>query len=139
MRISRALYDEIVAHARAEAPRECCGLVAADDGEAVRVYRAGNAYEHPMYGYRVDEAELYRAHADIEDAGLALGAIYHSHPRSPAVPSQTDINLAHVPNTDQPWWPGTIYVIVGLADYPPEVRAWNITAGGYEEVELQVE
>ena len=54
----------------------------------------------------------------IEDAGWELGAIYHSHTRSPPVPSQTDINLA--------FYPDALYVIVGVAGSAPEVRAFRI-------------
>jgi proteasome lid subunit RPN8/RPN11 len=139
MRIRRDLFEEMVGHAVGERPRECCGLVATDDGEAVQVYRATNRYEHPMYGYRLDDGELYRFNAEIEDAGRSLGAIYHSHPRTPPTPSQTDINLAHVPETGEPLWPGTIYIIVGFEGADPEVRAWRIRSDGYDEVELSVE
>ena len=48
MRISRPLLDEIIAHARAEAPNECCGLIASRDGEAVAVHRARNAAASPL-------------------------------------------------------------------------------------------
>jgi proteasome lid subunit RPN8/RPN11 len=57
--------------------------------------------------------------------------IYHSHPRSPAEPSQTDINLAHYPH-----W---TYLIVSLADEEPVVRAWRIADGRVEEEELVLE
>jgi len=129
MRIARQLYDEIVAHARAEAPNECCGMVAARDGEAVRVYRATNAAASPLR-YEIDGAEQFRIQMEIEDAGLDLGAIYHSHTRSEPYPSQTDINLA--------FYPESLYLIVGLAAGEPEVRAYTIRDGWVADAELVV-
>jgi proteasome lid subunit RPN8/RPN11 len=129
MRIARALYDEIVAHARADAPNECCGMVAARDGEAVKVYRARNSAASPLR-YEIDGAEQYRIQIEIEDAGLDLGAIYHSHTRTEPYPSQTDINLA--------FYPESLYVIVGLAGAEPDVRAYTIRDGRVQDAELVV-
>jgi [CysO sulfur-carrier protein]-S-L-cysteine hydrolase len=130
MRLSRALYDEMVDHARAEAPNECCGMVATSDGQAVKVYRAVNAAASPLR-YEIDGAEQYRIQMDIDDAGHDLGAIYHSHTRSKPYPSQTDINLA--------FYPEALYVIVGLAGEEPEVRAFYIRDGQVTEAELEVQ
>ncbi len=130
MRFPRALYDEIVAHARAEAPNECCGMVASRDGEAVTVHRAVNAAASPLR-YEIDGAEQYRIQMAIDEADLDLGAIYHSHTRSAPYPSQTDINLA--------FYPDALYVIVGLADGDAEVRAFTISDGQVAEAELVVE
>jgi proteasome lid subunit RPN8/RPN11 len=130
MRISRELYGEIIAHARAEAPNECCGMVASRDGEAVKVYRARNAAASPLK-YELDPSEQFRIQTEIEDQALELGAIYHSHTRSEPYPSQTDINLA--------FYPDSLYVIVGLASDPPEVRAFTIRGGEVQETQLVVE
>ena len=129
MRISSELYDEVVAHARAEAPNECCGMIASRDGEAARVYPARNAAASPLK-YELDPAEQFRIQTQIEDAGLELGAIYHSHTRSAPYPSQTDINLA--------FYPDSLYVIVGLASETPEVRAFTIRDGEVGDAELVV-
>jgi proteasome lid subunit RPN8/RPN11 len=130
MRINRELYDEMVAHARADAPNECCGMVASRDGEAVKVYPATNTAASPLR-YEIDGAEQYRIQIEIDDAGLDLGAIYHSHTRSAPYPSQTDINLA--------FYPDALYVIVGLADGEPDVRAFSIRDGQVSEAELLVQ
>jgi proteasome lid subunit RPN8/RPN11 len=130
MKLSRALYDEMVSHAQAEAPNECCGMVASSDGEAVKVFRAENAAASPLR-YEIDGAEQYRIQMEIDDAGLDLGAIYHSHTRSKPYPSQTDINLA--------FYPEALYVIVGLAGDEPEVRAFHIGDGQVAEAELDVQ
>ena len=130
MRIARELYDDLVAHARADAPNECCGMVASRDGEAVKVYRAANSAASALR-YEIDGAEQYRIQIEIDDAGLDLGAIYHSHTRSAPYPSQTDINLA--------FYPDTLYVIVGLADGQPDVRAYEIRDGQVLDAELVVQ
>jgi [CysO sulfur-carrier protein]-S-L-cysteine hydrolase len=130
MRMAKQLLDEIIAHARAEAPIECCGMVASRDGAAVRVYRATNAAASPLR-YEIDGAEQYRIQMEIEDAGLDLGAIYHSHTRTEPYPSQTDINLA--------FYPEAVYVIVGLAGDQPDVRGYEIRDGRVQEAELVVE
>jgi len=129
MRISRSLLDEIIAHARADAPNECCGMIASRDGVAVAVHRATNAAASPLR-YEIDGMEQYRIQSEIEDAGLDLGAIYHSHTRSAPEPSQTDVNLA--------FYPEALYVIVGLQGEAPDVRAWSIVDGRVSERELEI-
>jgi proteasome lid subunit RPN8/RPN11 len=79
----------------------------------------------------MDGMEQYRVQTAIEDAGQQLGAIYHSHTRSDPYPSQTDINLA--------FYPESLYVIVGVKDSEPDVRAWTILDGRVGEAELIVE
>lgn len=130
MRIARPLLDRIFEHARAEAPNECCGMIASSNGTAVSVHPATNAAASPLR-YEIDPHEQYRLQTEIDDAGLELGAIYHSHTRSAPYPSQTDINLA--------FYPESLYVIVGVAGDEPEVRAYSIVDGTITERELEIE
>jgi proteasome lid subunit RPN8/RPN11 len=130
MRIPRPLLEELIAHAREEAPNECCGMIAAADGGAVQVYRAVNTAASPLR-YEMDGMDQYRIQTEIEDRGWTLGAIYHSHTRSAPYPSQTDINLA--------FYPDALYVIVGLANGDADVRAFRIVDREVEEVPLHVE
>jgi [CysO sulfur-carrier protein]-S-L-cysteine hydrolase len=130
MRIPRPLVDEVIDHARADAPIECCGMIASRGGEAVKVYRASNAARSPLR-YEIDGAEQYRIQMEIEDSGLDLGVIYHSHTRTEPYPSQTDINLA--------FYPEAVYLIVGLASNQPEVRAFQIRDGQVREADLEIE
>jgi [CysO sulfur-carrier protein]-S-L-cysteine hydrolase len=130
VRIARPLLDEIVAHARADAPNECCGMVATDDGRAVKVFRADNAAASPLR-YEIEPRDQLKIQTAIDDAGWELGAIYHSHTRSAPFPSQTDINLA--------FYPEAVYVIVGVAGDEPEIRSFSIVDGEVEEVTLEVE
>ena len=104
-------------------------MIASRDGDAVKVYRAQNAAASPLR-YELDGAEQYRIQMEIEDAGLELGGIYHSHTRTEPYPSQTDINLA--------FYPDAVYVIVGLAGDDPDVRAFSIRDGQVEEAQFEV-
>ena len=131
MRIAPELYEQMIAHAREEAPNECCGMVGASDGRAVHVYRAVNAEASPLR-FRIDPEEQLELHTKIEDAGLDLGAIYHSHTRTAPNPSQTDINFAKL-------WPGVLWIIVGLDGDEAEVRTWRIDDGRVTDAELIVE
>jgi len=130
MRIGRDLFDRIVEQARAEAPNECCGIIAAQDGRAVAVHPARNTAASPLR-YEMDGMEQYRIQSAIEDAGRELGAIYHSHTRSAPYPSQTDINLA--------FYPEALYVIVGVAGDEPEIRAFRIVDGEVSEQPLEID
>jgi [CysO sulfur-carrier protein]-S-L-cysteine hydrolase len=121
MEISRSQFDQVVTHAQEDAPNECCGYMRLEDGRVDEVFRAENLRNSP-YGYEIDPKSLLAAN-DLDDDGFGV-AIYHSHPRSAAEPSQTDINLAHYPH-----W---LYVIVSLAG-EPELRAWRIEDGHVEE------
>ena len=105
MQIPGTLYDQIVTHARADAPNECCGMVASSNGVANKVYR--RSMPRPARCATRSTApsstgSRWRSTTPDHD----LGAIYHSHTRSDPFPSQTDINLA--------FYPDALYVIVGL-------------------------
>ena len=131
MVISGSDWDELVAHAREDAPNECCGYIRIRDGRVHGVYRGENVIESSkMYGYSLDARSLLEAYKIDEDEDGAEVAVYHSHPKSPAEPSQTDINLADYEN-----WR---YVIVSLAD-EPSVRCWWIADGRVEEEDVTVD
>jgi proteasome lid subunit RPN8/RPN11 len=126
----RPIVDELIAHARDDAPNECCGIVAAQDGRAVKLFRAANAEASPMR-YSLDPREQYEITMEIERSGWELGVIYHSHTRSPAYPSQTDVNLA--------FYPDALYVIVSVVEPDsPEVKAFRIVDRQIEEVPLEI-
>ena len=112
-------------------------MVATRDGEAVTVHRARNAANSALR-YVMDPMEQYRLQESIDEAGLDLGAIYHSHTRSDPVPSQTDVNLARLGDSDQPAFPGTLYLIVGVKDREDDLRLWSIVGNDVQQVELQV-
>jgi proteasome lid subunit RPN8/RPN11 len=131
MRISKALVDEMIAHAREDMPNECCGMIAGVDGEATGIIRVANSAASPLR-YEMDPQEQYNALKTIEDGGAELLGIYHSHTKSAAYPSQTDVNQAVA-------WPEQIYVIVSLAEEDePEVKAYLLQDLKIADVELDV-
>ena len=131
VKISRALVDEMVAHAREDLPNECCGMVAGLDGEATEVIRVENAAASPLR-YEMDPKAQYEAWKSIEDGGRELLAIYHSHTKSAAYPSQTDVNQAVA-------WPDQVYVIVSLADEDaPDVKGYFLKDLRIADAEISI-
>ena len=133
MLIAPALLDALIEHALADAPNECCGVVAVEPGNppvAAEVHRASNTAASPLR-FEVDPRELLGIIDRIEDAGQELGAIYHSHTRTAAYPSQTDVNFAAN-------WPGVEWIIVGVSDlHEPDVRSYLIEAGEITEIPVE--
>ncbi len=118
MRLPAALAESLVAHAREEFPNECCGLIAGRDGTATRVLRAVNSEGSPFM-YVMDPREQMQLMDEIDEAGDDLLAIYHSHTRSAAYPSTTDVDLA--------FFAEPLYVIVSLQDDSnPVIRAFHL-------------
>jgi proteasome lid subunit RPN8/RPN11 len=131
MKISKALIDEMVAHARADLPNECCGMIGGRDGEATSVVRVENAAASPLR-YEMDPQGQFDALKTIEDGGDELIGIYHSHTRSAAYPSQTDVNEARM-------WPEQAYVIVSLEnEEAPDVKAYDLADLKIADVDLDV-
>ena len=130
LRSPRGLLDEVVRHAREDFPNECCGIVARDGDRAVKVFPATNIHHSPTR-FEIDGRDVMRILGEIDDQGWELGSIYHSHTRTAAYPSQTDVNFAAN-------WPGVVWLIVSLEDpEQPSVRAFEITDGAIAEVELE--
>jgi proteasome lid subunit RPN8/RPN11 len=130
MRIPKAIYEELLEHAREDAPNECCGLIGGEDGVAKTVYRARNAEASPLR-YNLDPQDQFRIMTEMEERGEELAAIYHSHTASPAYPSQTDINLAA--------YPDALYLIVSLAEGEKDLRGFRIVDGEVTEDDLDVD
>lgn len=131
MKISQTLLDEMVDHARADTPNECCGLIGGSGDEAVTVHRATNAEASP-FRYSIAPRQQLELMNRIEDDDQELVGIYHSHTRTPAYPSQTDINLAS-------GWPDAVYFIVSLEKpEQPDVKAFRMIKSQVEDVDLQV-
>ena len=126
--LPQELIDEMVAHARDDAPNECCGIIAGQDSRPGKLFRAKNAEASP-YRYSVDPQDLFRIYRECEENGWEFLVIYHSHTASEAHPSGTDIRLA--------FWPETFYVLVSLMQPDqPVVRAFRIEEGQVTEEKL---
>ena len=127
MRMTRAQWDELIAHAQGGGAERVLRLRARQGRRRRRVYRAVNE-RHSPYGFEFGFSAL-NATNELDDEGWEV-ATYHSHPRSAAEPSQTDINLATYPN-----W---TYLIVSL-DGDPHVRAWRIVDGKVDEQPIELD
>jgi proteasome lid subunit RPN8/RPN11 len=137
-----SIRDALVAHARAEYPNEACGLIAgtapaAEGGTATRWHPARNRAASPLR-YEIHPDDLLRVSLAIDDADEVTWGIVHSHIRSPARPSPTDVGLA--------LYPDALYLLVSLAvdqrdpvTGAESVRAWRIVDGAVFEVALDVE
>ncbi len=132
MRIAQSLIDEMVAHALADLPNECCGMVGGSDGEASVVIPVVNSAASPLR-FEMDPQGQYNALKRIEEDGGELLAIYHSHTKSAAYPSQTDVNQAVS-------WPDAIWAIVSLEDPDaPDVKGYWLRDLKIADAELVVE
>ncbi len=121
---------EMIDHAREEAPLEACGILAGQKHRVAETYRARNVDQSPT-SYQLDPEEQYRIFIDIEDKGLDIVGIYHSHPSSPAVPSNIDLGKAY--------YPEAFYFVISLMDPArPEVRAFTIANGESKECEIVI-
>jgi proteasome lid subunit RPN8/RPN11 len=132
LRLSIEQVDAIVAHALSESPNEACGMIAGKGAKASRLIPIKNAAANPQSHYQMDSAELLRAYKSIELEGLDCLAIYHSHPKSEALPSQEDIREAEI-NT-----PNMIHLIISLKPPKARLQAWQIQIGQVDEVELLI-
>jgi len=107
LRIDDDHYEALVAHARTEYPNEACALLAGRDGSVERVYALPNAEASPTF-YVVEPRAQLRAMTEMDDLGLDLVGIFHSHVATEAYPSRTDVELAA--------YPDAVYLILSLAD-----------------------
>jgi proteasome lid subunit RPN8/RPN11 len=147
--LERAALDEILAHARATHPEECCGFVIRRDGRDV-VRRLTNVQtrlhqEHPdevprdgRAGYTPDPKERIAAEREAEQPGASLKIIYHSHPVRGSYFSGED--RARAMFGDEPAYPDVVYVVVSDARLPGEARAfrWSDDARDFVETALEV-
>ncbi len=132
MKIPQLLIDEMVAHAREDLPNECCGMIGGRDGVATEVVRVENSAASPLR-YEMDPQGQFNGLKAIEDGGGELLGIYHSHTKSAAYPSQTDVNQAVA-------WPEQVYVIVSLADDDaPDVKAYLLKDLKIADVTIDVD
>ena len=129
MVIPAAVRDEIIAHARAGLPNEACGILAGQAGRAERFFPAEPDEPSPYY-YRISSRDQLRIVNEIDEAGLELVGIYHSHVSSPAFPSRTD--------AEQAFWPDAVYVIVSLAGGGADVKGYRIVDMEISEEPLEL-
>jgi proteasome lid subunit RPN8/RPN11 len=129
LKIASPALAEIVAHAGADAPIEACGYLGEKGGIVRRVVRLRNVDASPEH-FSLDPKEQFAAVRQLRSEGCRLRAVYHSHPASPARPSQEDIRLA--------FDPALSYVIVSLAEGKPVAKSFTIRQGAAEPEEVEV-
>ncbi len=116
--LPHAIYQAMLAHARAQYPNEACGLLRGRAGRVIEFLPAQNVSPTPRTDYEVDAATLLRA-LDWEDEGDELIAIFHSHPVSPAYPSMVDVAKAT--------YPDSVYLILSLQrPTDPELKGYRL-------------
>ena len=129
LRLPKEFADSIITQARSEHPNEACGLLAGSNGEATKLFRMTNAERSPVI-YRMEPKEQLRVFNQIDEEGLELVGIYHSHTRSVAYPSATDVVQAY--------YSDAAYLIVSLRDEDaPDLRGFRITDGKVTEIDLE--
>jgi len=129
IQLPRSIVDGIVLQARAELPNEACGLLAGKGSLVHKRYGLTNADASPEH-FTFLPAEQFSVMRAARSEGLDIIANYHSHPATPARPSQEDIKLAFDPNI--------LYIIVSLASAEPVVKAFHIRQGEVENVDVEV-
>ncbi|HEY8744875.1 MAG TPA: M67 family metallopeptidase [Chloroflexota bacterium] len=143
MRLERRFADEIIAHARegraTKEEAEICGVLLGKDGDVSELLRIKNIDEQPRVRYVMDPHGLFQMMRRLDETGMELVAIYHSHPHTRAYPSVTDRANAH-DDEGRPWWPGVVYIICSL-EHPeqPVLNAFRLFPDRAEDEVLEVE
>jgi [CysO sulfur-carrier protein]-S-L-cysteine hydrolase len=127
--IKSTVLQTFADHARTGLPNEACGYLAARDGVVVEFFPLKNA-DMSSEHFSFDPAEQFAAIREIRKRGYAAAAVIHSHPATPARPSQEDIRLARDP--------GISYVIVSLAEKNPVFKSFRIKDSVVTPEEIEV-
>lgn len=130
MNLPKWIAEAMVSHAIEELPNECCGILAGKNSEISNIFRMKNIEESP-FRYSMDGKEMLGVLNQLDDEGMDLLVIYHSHTHTPAYPSATDVRLAT--------WPDAIYVLISLMDQNhPALCAFHIVDAQVVEEELVI-
>ncbi len=127
--IKKDALDQIIAHAKKDLPNEACGYLAGNDDVLLLSYQLTNIDHSPEH-FSFDPSEQFRAVKDARNKELKILANYHSHPVTPARPSQEDIRLAYDPEIR--------YIIISLAEAEPVIRAFRIINGSATNEDLNI-
>lgn len=130
MIIPQNLLEEIYEHAESELPIEACGYLFGNDGAVKEVYKMTNVDQSNEH-FALDPKEQFAAVKSARNSGFEILAVYHSHPETPARPSQEDIKLAYDPSIS--------YVIASLKDGGRDIKSFRIQSGEVTPEKLQLE
>jgi [CysO sulfur-carrier protein]-S-L-cysteine hydrolase len=128
--IQKSVVSAVIDHAKLGEPYEVCGYLAQKDGVVVRFFPLKNIDQSAEH-FSFDPGEQFTVVREIRNNGFITAAVVHSHPNTPARPSQEDIRLARDPDIS--------YVIVSMAEIEPVVRSFRIkdTVVTPEEIEVR--
>lgn len=129
LKISKNVISGIIAHAKRDAPIEACGYLAEKEGVIVHQYIMKNADASNEH-FSLDPEEQFTALRDMQKKGFELTGVYHSHPTSPARPSQEDIKLAYDPDLS--------YVIVSLVGGSETLKSFRICENQVEPETIEI-
>jgi proteasome lid subunit RPN8/RPN11 len=127
MKITEAVRVAMIDHARRALPAECCGLLSGADGVITDCHPLRNVADKPETRYYATPEELFAAMRRIRDAKQKLLGIYHSHPRTPAYPSASDVEMA--------FYPEAVYFIISL-EPQIDLRAYRIEGARIESMQV---
>ena len=133
VRSRRKIYGQLLKHARRQPHRECCGILAGQDGVITRAFPAKNVAADPVRYYVIAPDEIARLMGELRQRRLEFLGIYHSHPNwmDTNGPSLKDIALACLPDA--------IHFIVTPRPYATSpIRAFSIRDGRAMELEIQI-
>jgi len=124
VRLKHSDYEAIAAHARDSLPNEACGLIAGyivNDIKTInKIYLLSNSDNSPEH-FSIDPKEQLAAVKDMRANGIVPLGNFHSHPATPARPSEEDIRLSYDPKAS--------YLILSLAEETPILKAFGVISG----------
>lgn len=129
MKIKKEITDEITEHARQVAPVEACGYLAKKNKVVAKVFKLTNVDKSSQH-FSFDPKEQFEALRQARLEKLEISAVYHSHPVTPARPSDEDIKLAYDPNLS--------YLIVSLASQKPDIQSFRIKKGEVRREKIEI-
>ena len=133
VRLKYSDYEAIAVHAKGCLPNEACGLIAGkadnDIKTVEKVYLLSNS-DNSSEHFSIDPKEQLAAVKDMRANGLIPLGNFHSHPASPARPSEEDIRLAYDSKAS--------YLIISLAEETPILKAFRVTDGEVTPQALEI-
>ena len=127
VQITNSVAGAIEKHARRTYPAECCGLLSGSNGVITDIHPLRNDAEKPETRYSATPEDLFAAMRRIREEGQALLGVYHSHPRTAAYPSASDVEMA--------FYPEAFYFIISL-EPSADLRAFKIEDARIENIEI---
>lgn len=128
--LPRAIYDRLLAEARAALPLECCGLLGGHGSEVTEIFPCTNQLVSPT-AYEIPPEELFQHFRAMREQGIELVGIYHSHPAGENVPSRRDLERAYYPEA-------ACIIVSPLPEAAAPVRAFRLAGKGWQEIPVQV-